>query len=100
MHAEIRIGDSVIMLSEACSEMGPTPSCLYLYVEDADATFRKAVDAGAKPGMEPTDMFWGDRFSSVNDAWGIEWCISTHVEDVPPEELEQRAKAFAEQNFG
>ncbi len=97
MHAEIRIGDSPVMISEACDQMGPMPASLYLYVEDADAVYNKALEAGATSFMEPADMFWGDRFSSVKDKWGITWSIASHVEDVPPEELEQRARAFAEQ---
>jgi len=82
MHAEVRIGDSTIMISEACNQMGPKPTGLYLYVEDADAVFKKAVEAGATPVMEPVDMFWGDRFSSVRDKWNNDWSISTHIEDV------------------
>ncbi|TVR49312.1 MAG: VOC family protein [Puniceicoccaceae bacterium] len=97
MHAEIRIGDSIIMISEACAERGPLPASLYLYVRDADTVFRRAVDTGCKPMMEPADMFWGDRWGAVIDAWNNQWSISTHIEDVPPEELPQRAKAFAEQ---
>lgn len=98
MHAEVRIGDSPIMISEACDQMGPMPASLYLYVEDADAVFRKAVDSGAKSFMEPADMFWGDRFSSVTDTWGNQWSIASHVEDVAPDELKKRARAFMEQH--
>jgi PhnB protein len=98
MHAEVRIGDSAIMISEACDEMGPMPASLYLYVKDSDAAFRKALDAGAAVIMEPADMFWGDRFSSVKDRWGNQWSLATHIEDVPREELPQRARAFMEQS--
>jgi PhnB protein len=99
MHAEVRIGDSTIMISEACDEMGmgEKPASLYLYVENADSVFHKAVEAGATPFMEPADMFWGDRFSNVKDKWGNDWSISTHIEDVDPEELKIRGKKFAEQ---
>jgi PhnB protein len=97
MHAEIRIGDSPIMLSEACQEMGPMPASLYLYLEEADAAFARAVEAGATPIMEPADMLWGDRFGCVKDAWGNQWSISTHIEDVAPEDLDKRARLFAEQ---
>lgn len=100
MHSEVRVGDSAIMISEACDEMGAMPASLYLYVENADKTFNRAVEAGASTVMEPADMFWGDRLSSVRDAWGNQWSISTHVEEVPPEEIEKRAAVFMEQNLG
>ncbi|MCC5806007.1 MAG: VOC family protein [Opitutales bacterium] len=97
MHAEIRIGDSVVMLSEACEQRGPMPSSLYVYVDDMNSVYKRAVEAGAKPEMPPADMFWGDRFGNVTDAWGIQWSIATHVEDVSPDELKKRAEAFAKQ---
>lgn len=100
MHAEVRIGDSPVMISEACDEMGPMPASIYLYVEDADKVFGGAVEAGATAIMQPADMFWGDRFSCVKDAWGNQWSIGTHIEDVPPEELEKRARAFSEEGAG
>ncbi len=97
MHAEVRIGDAPIMISEACDQMGPMPAQLYLYMKDADAVYRDALAAGATSVMEPADMFWGDRYSCVKDSWGIVWSIASHVEDVPAEELEKRARAFTEQ---
>ncbi len=97
MHAEVRIGDSPIMISEACDQMGPMPASLYLYVKDADTVYRGALEAGAASVMEPADMFWGDRFSSVKDPWGNTWSIATHAEDVPSGELEKRARSFAEE---
>lgn len=96
MHAEARIGDSAIMISESSGEMGPMPASLYLYVEDGDASFKQAVQAGATALMEPGDMFWGDRFSCVKDAWGNQWSFATHIEDVPPEELKKRARDFSD----
>lgn len=96
MHAELRIGDSVLMIGEAFADMGTMPACLYVYVNDTDAHFRKALEEGAEVIMEPTDMFWGDRFASVRDPFGNEWCLATRVEDVSPEELERRAQAFSE----
>ncbi len=99
MHAEVRIGDSPIMISDACEQSGGKgkPAGIYLYVPEVDKTYKRALEAGATSMMEPADMFWGDRFSSVKDEWDNEWHISTHIEDVTPEELDRRAAAFAEQ---
>ncbi|HEX3685324.1 MAG TPA: VOC family protein [Bryobacteraceae bacterium] len=99
MHAEFKIGDSIIMLSE---EMGPnrspqslggSPVSIFLYVEDVDSVFNQAVKAGAKPDMPPQDMFWGDRFGKLTDPFGHLWALATHVEDVAPEEMGKRAQA-------
>lgn len=97
MHTAIRIGDCPIMISDASEPMPAMPACLHVYVADVDATYRKALDAGATSEMEPADMFWGDRFASVKDRWGISWALGTHVEDVPPDELERRAREFEAQ---
>ncbi len=97
MHAEVKIGDSTIMVGECCQEMGAMPSGLYLYVEDTDATYKQALEAGATTVMEPTDMFWGDRMASVKDPCGNMWSIATHVEDVAPDEINRRAQAFMAQ---
>lgn len=97
MHAVVRIGDSSIMIGEACGEMGPTPASLYFYVKDVDAVFKRAVEQGAESKVAPDDMFWGDRMCTVQDAWGNNWHIATHTEDVPQDEVEDRAKAFIEQ---
>ena len=97
-HAELRIGDSMVMLSEPTSECTPMPTTLYLYVADVDATYRRAVEVGGTSLMEPTDQFWGDRTGAVKDASGNFWWIATHVEDVTPDELERRAaECFAHQ---
>ncbi|MEX0886849.1 MAG: VOC family protein [Phycisphaeraceae bacterium] len=97
MHAEVRIGDSTIMLGDACEGMGPSAASLYVYVDDADATYQRALEAGGTSAMEPADMFWGDRMASVKDASGNSWIIATHVEDVSPEEIDRRARQFAQQ---
>jgi len=99
-HAEIEIGDSLVMLSDAFpqsttkapTELGGTTAGVFLYVEDVDAVVKKAVDAGATVTMEVADQFWGDRFGSITDPFGHSWSIATHVEDVPPEEMAERAK--------
>jgi PhnB protein len=98
-HAELQIGDSVVMLSDPFpqastkppKELGGTTASAMLYVEDVDATFKQAVDAGATVTMELSDQFWGDRFGSITDPFGHSWSIATHVEDVPPDEMEKRA---------
>jgi uncharacterized glyoxalase superfamily protein PhnB len=100
MHAEVRIGDSAVMMGEAMGDHKPRPSCLYLYVEDADATYRRALQAGATSTMEPADQFYGDRNAGVADPVGNEWWIATHIEDVPPDELARRAEAYMQQQQG
>jgi PhnB protein len=100
-HAELEIGDSLVMLSDSFpqastrspKELGGTSASVFMYVEDVDAVVKQAVDAGATVTMEVADQFWGDRFGSVQDPFGHLWSISTHVEDVPPEEMAERAKA-------
>jgi PhnB protein len=100
-HAELKIGDSHVMLSDpfpqattkSPKELGGTTGTVFMYVEDVDAVVQQAVDAGATVTMEVEDMFWGDRFGSITDPFGHSWSIATHVEDVPPEEMEERGKA-------
>jgi PhnB protein len=105
-HAEIKIGDSIIMLS---SEMGPNRSPqtlggsaagIFLYVEDVDSVFNQAVGAGAKADMPPTNMFWGDRFGKLTDPFGHLWSLATHIEDVAPEEMERRGREAMAQSAG
>jgi len=96
-HAEVKIGDSMIMMGEAEGQSAMKPGALYLYVPDVDATYRRAVQAGATSLSEPMDMFYGDRGGGVEDAWGNTWWIGTHIEDVAPEELKKRAEAAAAQ---
>lgn len=92
-HAEVRIGDSMVMVGQARDEWQPRPASLYLYVPDVDATYRSAVAAGGRTIQEPTTHFYGDRSGAVEDAEGNSWWIATHVEDVPPEEIGRRAAA-------
>lgn len=101
MHAEIRIGDSIIMLSDEWPEYGakaPAPdhwsSSLHLYVSDVDKAFQRAVDAGCSVRMPVADMFWGDRYGKVVDPFGHQWGLATHKEDVSPEECAKRAAAW------
>jgi uncharacterized glyoxalase superfamily protein PhnB len=101
MNAELKIGDSMIMMGESQGEHKPRPSTIYLYVEDTDAVFARALDAGAKSLMEPADQFYGDRNGGIEDPSGNTWWIATHVEDVSPEEMDRRFKAYlAEQSGG
>jgi PhnB protein len=100
-HAELEIGDSLVMLSDPFpqgstrppSELGGTSASVFLYVDDVDSVVQKAVDSGASVTMEVADQFWGDRFGTVTDPFGHVWSIATHIEDVPPEEMAERAKA-------
>jgi PhnB protein len=99
-HAEMEIGDSIVMLSDSFpqsttkspSEVGGTTAGVFLYVDDVDAVAQRAIDAGATVTMEVADQFWGDRFGSFTDPFGHSWSIATHVEDVSPEEIAERAK--------
>lgn len=93
MHAELKIGNSVIMLSEASADLPAMPCMVHVYVPDADAAYARALRAGAEPVREVADQFYGDRSGGVKDAGGNQWWIATHVEDVAPAEMEKRAKA-------
>jgi len=105
MHAEIRIGDSPIMLMDAMMGMkgpkafGGSPASLWLYVEDCDALFNRAVVAGGKvtPNGAMTDQFWGDRSGTFNDPYGYTWSIATHKEDLTPQEMKKRQDEFMKQ---
>ncbi len=97
MHAEVRIGDSIVMMGEPMGQFQPMPGSIYLYVHDADATYQRALQAGATSIMEPADQFYGDRHAAVKDPVGNHWWIATHQEDVPPEEIARRAEAFMKQ---
>ena len=92
-HAEVRIGDSIVMMGEAGGEWTPMPGALYLYVNDVDATYKRALQVGAVSTMEPMDQFYGDRSAGVKDPSGNQWWIATHKEDLSPEELAKRAQA-------
>lgn len=102
MHAEIKIGNSTIMLVDespqwdkrSAKSLGGSPVSLHLYVEDADAVFQQAVAAGCEEVVPVSEMFWGDRYGQVVDPFGLTWGIATHIEDVPPDLLAQRAAEF------
>jgi PhnB protein len=99
-HAELEIGDALLMLADQFpqastkppTELGGTSASIFMYVEDVDAVVKQAVDEGATITMEVVDQFWGDRFGSIKDPFGHSWSIATHVEDVPPAEMAERAK--------
>jgi PhnB protein len=99
-HAELELGDSVIMLADPFpqaatrppKELGGTTVGVFLYVEDVDGFVQRAVDAGATVTMAPEDMFWGDRFGQLTDPFGHQWQVATRIEDVPPEEMAARAR--------
>ena len=97
-HAEVQIGDSVIMLSDAVPELGSMPATMVVYVQDCDAVYKKALAAGGTSERAPEDMFYGDRSAGVNDAFGNRWWVHTHIEDVSPEELGRRQAAMAQQS--
>jgi PhnB protein len=102
MHAEMRIGNSTIMLTDenpkwemkSPSTLGGSPVSVHLYVEDADKMFKRAVDAGCTAMMPIMDAFWGDRYGKVVDPYGYQWGIATHKEDLSPEETGRRAAEF------
>jgi PhnB protein len=102
-HAELELGNSVIMLADEHPEMdahgpksvGGTPVSLHVYVEDADSVFERATEAGAKSLRSVEDKFYGDRSGSFEDPFGHQWHVATHVEDVPPDEMSKRAEEAA-----
>jgi PhnB protein len=105
-HAEIKVGDSPIMLADECPEMGyrgpqalgGSPVSLLLYVEDVDARFSRAVAAGAKPVQPVQDQFYGDRSGTLTDPFGHTWTIATHKEDLSAEEIGRRFQEFAKRH--
>jgi PhnB protein len=102
MHAEIRIGNSMLMLSDenldwqikSAHTIGGSPVMMHLYVEDVDAVFQQAIDAGCEVASPVTDMFWGDRMGKVTDPFGYSWGLATHTEDVPPEQMATRQQEW------
>ena len=103
MHGEIRIGDSVLMLGEenpawptykSAETLGASPISLHLYFPDADAAFKRALDAGAKVEMPLDDMFWGDRYGKVRDPFGYVWGIATRVKNLSPEEIRKAGQEW------
>ena len=105
MHAELRIGDSVVMLADEMPEMGSrspatfggSPVSFYVYLDKVDAAWKRAVDAGAKVVRPLTDMFWGDRTGLLEDPFGHRWSLAQHVKDVTPEEMKKGQEAFFKQ---
>jgi len=91
-HVTLKIGDSMLMMGQARGEHGPAPSMLYMYVEDTDAVYKRALECGATPVREPADQMYGDRSGGVVSATGVQWWFGTHIEDVSEEELERRTK--------
>jgi uncharacterized glyoxalase superfamily protein PhnB len=98
MHAEFRIGNSVVMISDSSERAQATSAMLYLYVPDVDAVYQRAIKAGGASMMEPTNQFYGDRSGGVIDPAGNRWYIGTHVEDVSPAELKKRAAEMFKQH--
>lgn len=101
MHAEIKIGNAMLMLSDENKErgylspdsIGGTATSIMFYTEDVDAVYNRAIAAGAKSETAPADMFWGDRMGNLVDPFGHKWAIATHKEDVSPQEMEKRMQA-------
>jgi uncharacterized glyoxalase superfamily protein PhnB len=105
-HAELQIGDSRLMLGDEMPEagsrspqsLGGSPAGIHLYVEDADAVFQRAVEAGATVVMPLENAFWGDRYGQLTDPFGHRWGIATHIQDLTEEEMMRGAQAFAAQS--
>ena len=102
MHAEVKIGNSILMLSDENKErgalspetIGGAATSIMFYTDDVDAVYNRAVSAGAKGEMPPADMFWGDRMGNLVDPFGHKWAIATHKEDVTPDEMQKRMAAI------
>jgi PhnB protein len=99
-HADLKIGDSHVMIGEASDQHPAMPAMVHLYVPNVDAVYQRAIAAGGTSAMEPTDQFYGDRGSSVKDPSGNHWYIATHIEDVPVAELKKRAEAMYKSQKG
>src|SRR5439155_21338661 len=105
MHAEIKIGNSIVMLAEENAEwgcrgpasLGGSPVSFYIYVENVDAAWKRAVDAGAKVTMPLADMFWGDRMGNLEDPFGHKWSLAQHVADLTPEQVKKGQEAWMAQ---
>ena len=106
MHAEVKIGTSIIMMndeimgSRSAETLGGSPVGFYLYVEDCDSAHKKAVAGGCTEIMPPSDMFWGDRMGGVSDPFGYKWNFSTHIKDMTPEEIKKGQDEFMKQMAG
>lgn len=110
MHAELQIGSSVLFINDTMGgapsvirdgrSLGGSPVALCVYVEDSDAIFKRASENGSKVTMPIGDQFWGDRWGSFTDPYGLNWSVATHKEDLTPQEMETRAQAFFKQMAG
>ncbi len=98
-HSEVKIGDSIIFIADSMGGAPSAPGYLYIYIEDVDAVYKKAIQAGATSVEEPVDKFYGDRNAAVKDKAGNHWGIATHTEDLSPEEIERRIEAFKKQEL-
>jgi len=105
MHAEVRIGNSRVMLADEMPDMGckapgaygGSPVSFYVYVENVDSAWKRAVDAGGRSKMPLMDMFWGDRCGQIEDPFGYKWMIAQHVKDLTPEEMKKGQEAWMAQ---
>lgn len=95
-HSTVRIGDSLVMISDGTDQYESRPGMLHLYVEDVDAVYEQAIRAGATSLREPADQFYGDRSAGVEDDWGNQWWLATHIEDVSDKEMKKREKEYRE----
>ena len=106
MHAEIQIGTSIVMLSDevmgqrSAQSIGGSPVSFYLYVEDCDTAFKKALSAGGKEIVPVTEMFWGDRMGAFEDPFGYKWNLATHTKDMTPEEMKTAGETWMKQMAG
>jgi len=98
-HAEVKVGTSMVMLGGAHDQYKARPGNFYLYVEDCDAAYKRAIAAGGKSISEPATQFYGDRHGGVTDSEGNNWWVATHIEDVSPEELDRRAREFKQKQM-
>ena len=96
IHSTAKIGNSLIMIADTMGDMKQQTSMLYIYLDDVDAAYKKAIQAKAKSMDEPKDQFYGDRAGAVGDEWGNVWWLGTHIEDVDEADLKERAKAEME----
>jgi PhnB protein len=103
-HAELKLGDSRLMVNDEMPGMSVAPSpssmqptSLFIYTEDVDSLYQRALKAGSREDMAPSNMFWGDRFGKFTDPFGHQWGVATHVEDVAPDEMKRRSEEMTKQ---
>jgi PhnB protein len=106
MHAEVKIGNSIVMMNDemmgmqAAESLGASPVSFYLYVENVDTALQKAIAAGGKELCAATDMFWGDRMGQFSDPFGYRWTLATHIKDMTPEEMKKGQEEWLKQMAG